>query len=97
MDHAPHLGATSPFVRVLAVVDSLLWPAVVGAALWSIPVRGVVAMAAAALLLFWALRRGSRAAWAETPHKWTTLQWARLALVLFVLGAFFKSWIYLAR
>lgn len=91
MEPAASSPQPSVSTRLLAVADSLLWPAAVAAALWSIPVRGVIAVAAAVILVTWALRRAIRAAISTATYSWSTLQWVKLALWLLLVGVAMKA------
>lgn len=96
MEPAAASPQPSASIRLLAVADSLLWPTAVAAALWSIPVRGVVAVAAAVILITWASRRALRAAISTATYNWSTLQWVKLALWLLLVGVAMKAMLRLA-
>lgn len=86
------LTAPGPFpeiaLRVSALVDALLFPALGLYWVTSWPGRGgLFGAVAAAVLVWWGFRRGSRALFAFDDYRWITRHLIRLAIVGYlVLG-----------
>ena len=84
------LPAPGPFpevpLRILALADAVLFPALGLYWIWSRPGKGsLVGAAMATLLVWWGIKRGARALLAFDDYRWITRHLVRLALVGYLL------------
>lgn len=75
----------------LAVMDALLWPLALAAAVSRLDVNvGIVGPAVIVLAILAAIRRVHRAVWMNHRYQFTTWRWGRAVAILLMLGWLLK-------
>lgn len=80
-----------PGRHLMALVDAVVWPMLVGAIVANVPyAAGIAGRFALALCVVCAVRRATRALWSNTRYRFTTVRLGMPLATLIAVGAFLK-------